>query len=172
MTTLFLVCAIAGTVVLLLHLVMGIWGADFWDGELPEADGVFGMLSFRALVGGVAAFGMGGMAARSMGLSPMNQIVLALGAGAAVGWLAVFLFKSLTKLEDSGTVRLHAAVGQVARVYVSIPASRAGHGKVQLDLHNRTVEIAAMTEGGLLETGSTVRVVRMVDGQTVEVEAA
>jgi hypothetical protein len=172
MTTLFLVCAGVGTVVLLLHLVMGVWGADFWDGELPEAEGVFGTLSFRAVVGAVAAFGMGGMAARSVGLGTMHQVVLALTAGGAVGWLAMFLFRSLRKLEDAGTVRLEGAVGKMAQVYVSIPAGRSGQGKVQLDLSNRTVEIAAMTVGEGLEPGANVRVVRMIDGQTVEVEAA
>jgi hypothetical protein len=57
-------------------------------------------------------------------------------------------------------------------VYLRVPAAKAGTGKVHLMLQNRTVEYQAVTVGAELPTGAPIRVVGVVNSDTVEVEAA
>jgi hypothetical protein len=53
-----------------------------------------------------------------------------------------------------------------------VPAARAGSGKIQLMLQNRTVEYQAVTPGNELATGTPIRIVAVINSDTVEVEAA
>ena len=57
-------------------------------------------------------------------------------------------------------------------MYLRIPGAKAGAGKVHLMLQNRTVEYQAVTAGAELPTGAPVKVVAVVNSDTVEVEAA
>jgi hypothetical protein len=58
----------------------------------------------------------------------------------------------------------------IATVYVSLSAG--GLGKVSLDMQGRTVEFDAMSASGELPTGTKVKILRLIDSHTVEVERA
>jgi hypothetical protein len=58
-------------------------------------------------------------------------------------------------------------------VYIPIPASRKGAGKVQLSMQNRIVEYQAVTEEDEpLKTGQAVQVVGIVASDIVKVRRA
>lgn len=173
MTTFFIACAAFGAAVLVVYFALGFFGhGDAGDGGHPgDHDGgaAFGVLTIRALAAAIAAFGLGGMAAMTAGFSAPVSILLGMVAGAGAMSLVVFLLRSLRNLGDSGTIDVTRAVDQIAIVYVPVPGNFAGSGKVQLDVMNRTLELAAVTHGPALATGARVRVVQLVDGQTAEV---
>jgi hypothetical protein len=64
------------------------------------------------------------------------------------------------------------AVGRVGTVYTTIPAEGAGAGKIQLNLHGRTMEYLAVTTGDALKPGAKVVVGAVVSSDTLEVEPA
>ena len=67
--------------------------------------------------------------------------------------------------------RIDRAVGCTGTVYLRVPGAKGGAGKVHLALQNRTVEYQAVTAGEEIPTGKPVKVVAVVNADTVEVEA-
>lgn len=133
---------------------------------------LFGVISFRTLVAAFAFFGMAGLAADSAQLAQPLQLVLATGAGVGAMYGVHWLMRTLYRLGEDQTVKIHRAIGEEATVYIPIAAELAQAGKVQLKLQNRLLEYAAVTAGSQkLATGSKVRVVG-IRGNTLEVEPA
>ena len=58
----------------------------------------------------------------------------------------------------------------VCPVYLRIPATREGQGKVQISLLGSVQEISAMTDGAFIPTGARVRVIQVIDDNTLLVE--
>ena len=63
-------------------------------------------------------------------------------------------------------------MGKTGTVYLTIPGNRAGAGKVQLNLQNRTVEYQAVTSQEALPNGAKIVVTSVVSRDTVEVALA
>ncbi len=171
MTTFFLTCAVLGAVVLLTQLVLGVLGHHHGGvGDHDAASDGLQLLSVRALSAGIAFFGLGGLGARALGWPMVFAVALgiALGGAAALGVAATM--RAMLKLARDASVNIELAVGEPATVYVPVPASHGGAGKVLLKLQGRTVEYQAVTpEGRLLPTGTAVVVVDVRGHDTVEV---
>jgi membrane protein implicated in regulation of membrane protease activity len=154
-------------------------GAAATPGESPEmvahdhaAAWFFGMLSFRTPVAATAFFGVGGMSATQFGRPPWQALAIAAASGAAALFVVHWLMQSLFRLQSDGTTRIQQAVGVVGTVYVRIPGQRAGAGKIQINLQNRTVELQALTDHETLPTGARVVVLSVLGDDTVEVAPA
>jgi hypothetical protein len=132
---------------------------------------LFGILSFRTIIAALAFFGLGGLAAQSAQVSMPNMMLISIAAGAAAMFAVYWMMRGLQAVQAEGTVRLQRAVGQHGNVYLRVPASRAGSGKVQFNLQNRTMEYLAITSGPELPTGTKVVVVGVVNPTTLEVQA-
>lgn len=185
MDTVFLVCAILGATLLACEIVAGMLGfghdhdmdtggdadADHGDGH-GHGNSLFGMLTVRTVTAAVLFFGLGGLTARYYGLEETSAFGLALGAGALALYLVATAMRGLKGLKSDGTARIDRAVGTTGTVYLRVPGARGGSGKVHLMLQNRTVECLAVTAGDELPTGRPIKVVAVVNSDTVEVEAA
>ena len=112
------------------------------------------------------------VAGESSGANEWSALGIAVASGILALYLVAALMRSLHSLRADGTARIERAVGRAATVYLRVPGSRAGTGKIQMNLQNRTVELQAVTAGAELPTGSQVKVVAVVNSDTVEVEAA
>src|SRR5260370_41696642 len=78
--------------------------------------------------------------------------------------------RGIGSLNSAGNERIGNAVGRRATVYLRIPATRSGMGKVQLSMQNRIVEYQAFTdETEPLQSGESVEVVDVAGGDTVYV---
>jgi hypothetical protein len=128
-----------------------------------------GILTFRTLVAALTFFGLAGRAASAAELEPASSLGLALAAGGVALLLVGWLMRSLYLLRADGTVRIQRAVGKSGTVYLPVPGSKAGVGKVQLNLQNRTMEYQAVTAQESLPTGAKITVVAVVGPDTVEV---
>jgi membrane protein implicated in regulation of membrane protease activity len=87
-------------------------------------------------------------------------LVLALAGAVAAGVLSVWViqkvFRSMMRLQSSGTVSLFAAVGSEGSVYLTV--GRDG-GRVQINFANRLREFEAVSaDGGTIPTGTPIRV--------------
>jgi hypothetical protein len=185
MDTAFLICAILGATLLACELVAGMLGfghdhdtdtdsdtdADHGAGH-GHGNGLLGMLTVRTATAAVLFFGLGGLSARYYGADDPAAFGLALGAGALAFYLVATAMRALKGLKADGTARIDRAVGSTGTVYLRVPGARGGSGKVHLTLQNRTVECQAVTAGDELPTGRPVKVVAVVNADTVEVEAA
>jgi hypothetical protein len=78
--------------------------------------------------------------------------------------------QAISKLTSSGNERIVNAIGCRGSVYIPIPPSGQGAGKVQLSMQNRIVEFQAVTdEPDRLRTGETVEVVAVAGSDLVRV---
>src|SRR3954447_4002116 len=107
---------------------------------------VFSVVSFRTLVAATAFFGVSGKAALSAGYEPSTSFILAVIVGVAAMYGMYWLMRVIASLNSSGNERISNAVGRRATVYLRIPATRSGAGKVQLSMQNRIVEYQAFTD--------------------------
>ena len=92
--------------------------------------------------------------------------------GIALVALVMYMFKWLAGMQQSGNINLQrSAAGCEGKVYLTIPASRAGSGKVQITIGGAVREYDAVTENETpLKTGASIRVVDVVDANTLLVE--
>jgi hypothetical protein len=183
----YLVCAVVGGVLLVAQTVMIAVGGGH-DGNLDTGDvhdldpahagdvshpgeaSFLKWLSLKAVVSSLTFFGLGGLAAEKAGLGTASALAVALAAGTASVFLVGFLMASLGRLQSTGNLDIQNAVGRPAKVYLRIPASRAGHGKVTVEVQGRSVELEAVTPGAALATGADVRVTSVIGPGVVEVQ--
>jgi hypothetical protein len=130
-----------------------------------------GLLTLRTIAAALTFFGLAGMRA-SLSLEAPVAFAVAVAGGAAAFAIVAWMMKMLNKLKADGTVRIERAVGKNGTVYLTVPAAKAGAGKVTLNLQNRTVEYQAITPAGELPTGAKVVVTAIVSPDTVEVVPA
>ncbi len=187
MVSMFTVCAIVGSVILVLQFSMTLFGLDHENADIGEigddlefgddyvdahegASPFFSVLSFRSVVAAIALFGIGGRAALESGLSPYFALVVAIGLGATALFLVAWLMRTLYGLKSDGTVHIENCIGMPATVYLGIPAGKTGKGKVTVAIQDRTMEYSAITEDDEIPTGSQVLVVGVAELDTLEVE--
>lgn len=169
-------CAVFGGVVLLLQTVMSLFGGDHGDmhhdvGDPAGHDSAANLISVRSVSAFIAFFGLASWGGLQAGWSPF----LALGVGLVSGTLMLLavalLFRLPTKMHSEGNLDPHNAVGQVAHVYLRIPAGNSGKGKITLVLQGRTAEFHACTRGEEIPTGAEVRIAKLITTDTFEVES-
>lgn len=150
-------------------------GAIHTDADQQHTDSsrMFSVVSFRTLVAAAAFFGVSGRAALSAGYAQSTALILAIIVGMFAMYGMYWLLRSIAGLDSSGNERIGNAVGRQATVYIPIPATRTGAGKVQLSMQNRIVEYQAVTdEADRLKTGESVEVIGVAGGDTVTVRRA
>jgi hypothetical protein len=150
-------------------------GGEHADANQDHTDSgrAFSIISFRTLVAAAAFFGVSGELALSAGFEPSTSLILAIIAGGSAMYGMYRLIRLIAGLSSAGNERIGNAVGRPATVYLSIPATRKGAGKVQLSMQNRIVEYQAITDDERpLKTGETVEVIGVAGGDTVCVRGA
>lgn len=195
METAYIICAVLGGTLLLCQFLLTLLGIgdghDVDHGDVGGHDADAGhdvdhggdpgheamalfvsMLSFRTLMAALTFFGIVGIIGCRQEWDPVFTFGSALFAGALALFLVAWLMKGLYSLKSDGTVRIERSVGTPATVYLSIPANKAGVGKIQVPVQGRTMEYLAVTAGEALPTGSKVVVVSVVSSDTVEVAPA
>lgn len=75
------------------------------------------------------------------------SIFPALVLGAAALAIVVVARRAMQKLQCNGAVQIEKLIGQTATVYVSVPPSRSGRGKITLTAQGRFMELDAVTDG-------------------------
>ncbi len=131
------------------------------DGHTEDVAAVAGFRFFtvRGIVAFFCIFGWSGylLAGSEM---PLALIVLISVAAGLLAMLAIgLMFNAARRLQDSGNIRYSNAVGLAAQVYIPVPASREGRGKVMVLIQERLVEAEAITDEDVrLKTGETVQV--------------
>jgi membrane protein implicated in regulation of membrane protease activity len=193
MGTLFLIAAVVGGTILVCQFGLTLLGLGHDGGGLDHHMGgdshvfhaggthsdadqhsdsthVFSVISFRTLVAAIAFFGVSGRAAMSAGYESTTSFILAVIVGVAAMYGMYWLMRLIAGLNSSGNERIGNAIGRQATVYLRIPATRSGAGKVQLSMQNRIVEYQAFTdEAEPLQSGESVEVVDVAGGDTVYV---
>ena len=172
--------AIFASLIFLIQMVMtfiGIGDADAGDADFDlvgdadggtlDAGGTLQLFSVRNIVNFLLGVGWGGVC---WAPSIANTTLLGLAALlTGVAFVAVFalVYRQMMHLEHDGAFRIEDCVGKVADVYLRIPGQRKGEGKIQFSFQGSVQELAAITDGEQIPSGSKVRVLEVVGGHTL-----
>lgn len=193
METVYMICAVVGGTLIVCQFLVTLFGIggdhdagghDVGHDIGHDADGThevghgaepawyFSMLTFRTLTAAAAFFGLGGLAASRADIEPFPTLAISVGAGVAALFIVAWIMRLITKLNLDGSVRIERSVGARGTVYLTVPAEKAGAGKVIVSFHNRSIEYKAITSQQLLPTGAKIIVIGVVGPDTVEVAPA
>jgi hypothetical protein len=187
---LFLVFAIAGTVLFAVRLILQFLGGgvhhdigapvDVVPTDVGTTDGgdvsghdaylSFKLLSFQGLTAFFMMFGWVGLAMmHQSGQGPLVSVVAAIGAGLVTVWIISWMFHWAGSFQSSGNINVHNAVGQEGEIYLGIPP--AGIGKVKVTVQERQrIYNAVSKDKTEIKTGQRVRVTEVTPQDVLIVE--
>lgn len=166
METVFMACLVFGILFTLVSVVFGDW--------LSQAlDGLFDFLSFEGgdwfnptvLVGGITAFGGGGLLlSRYTDMAAAAIILVAVAIAVVCGFAVFFLYvRPMQQSENSIGYSIQDLSGKIGEVLVPIPA--AGYGEVLVRIGaGVTNQIAASHDGNPIPEGARIVVIEIKEG--------
>lgn len=131
----------------------------------------FRFITFRGIIAFITMFGWMGAALSGTALPIVMIFFFALIAGLVGMFIIAMLFYGISKLQSSGNINYINAVGKIGTVYIPIPPKGEGHGKIELTLQERFIEVDAISnESIMIPTGTPVQVVGISDTATMIVQ--
>ncbi|MGM9764226.1 MAG: hypothetical protein ACI3ZQ_09440 [Candidatus Cryptobacteroides sp.] len=173
--------ALGSSLVFIVQSIMSFAGADHdIDADIDtdfdastDVDVSMNLYTFRNLIVFLLGLSWTIVLLRPVISSTLIILLIAVIVGAAMVTGVMFLFKWLSSMQQSGNINVYnSAVGCFGKVYLPIPAHRAGTGKIQITINNAVREYEAITDGEALSTGTSITVVEVIDASTMLVEPA
>lgn len=134
-----------------------------------DSDFSFKLLTLQGLTAFFMMFGLVGLALLKANLST----IVTLAGGGLAGLFTVrvlgLLFGQMKHLQSDGTLKVGNAIGQSGSVYLTIPVQGTGQVQVPVQGSLRIFD-AASTGEQVIPTGENIRVIDVVDGNTLVVE--
>lgn len=145
----------------------GVFSDDVPDGDIdPTGLDSLRLFTLRGIIAFLVVFGWVGYVMETAGVTLFITLPIAFVCGFAMMLLLALLIRAIMKLRNDGNIDNRNAVGVSGKVYLTIPASRKGEGKINVMLQGSFVERDAVTdEQEDIPTGCEV-VVTGVSGQT------
>ena len=166
---------LAGVVSLILGVMSAI-GLEHHDVvDLPDAigwdAGGGGIFSVKPLTGFLLGFGWAGGIALGSGLGILAATAIAVGSGLSVMGLVVALLRLILGMRSDGTARISDTLHESGTVYVTVPPDRQAGGQVTVHFRGSQETYMALNRSNRpIPSGERVRVVEVLDSQTVLVE--
>lgn len=175
---------LTATLIFIIQTVMTFLGADAdstdfdvdvdasMDGsDLSNIDSGANLYTFRNFVNFFLGFGWTAIILQPSVKSTAVLVIISVLVGIALVALVMYMFKWLYSMQQSGNINVYkSAVGCQGKCYLRIPAERAGEGKVQITIQGAVREYNAVTDGDEIKTGTSVKVLEAIDGNTLLVE--
>ena len=170
------IIAVPSSILLVIQIVMTLAGGDGdeldtdFEGDLDAGDMEGGtgwqFFTYKNVLGFFTLFGWTGLGFLQMGLGLLIAVFFSVIAGLVMMALMAALFYYISKLHESGTMIMENAIGHTGEVYLRIPPSREGHGKIQVEIQGTLREMDAITDDEKeLPTGSMAQVLEIVNNQ-------
>ena len=131
-------------------------------------DGGLRVFTLRGLVAFFSVLGWTGAICSGSGLGIALSIVVSVTAGAAAMFAVAIIMKWLFKLQYDGTEDIRYALGVSGTVYLRIPPSRSGKGKISATVRGQLCEKFAVTdEETVINYGEEVTVIGISGEETL-----
>lgn len=168
--------AVAASIFLIVQIIMlcfSSFGGDTdldGDGEIDvDVDSGVSLFTVKSLTAFLAIGGWAGLFTCSLTPADLQwlSVIVAVIAGAAAWTGVYFALKGIAKMQCNGALQTEKLVGQRATVYVSIPATRSGRGKITLEAQGKFTELDAVTDGERISVDEVVEIVATENECTV-----
>ena len=147
--------AIVSTVFLIVQVVLmcfSSFGGDIdidGDGDIDvDADSGVSIFTVKSITAFFAVGSWAGLLTCALASDKLQwlSIIIAIVSGAAAMAVVVVAFRLMLKLQCNGIFQIEKLVGTRATVYVSVPPTRSGRGKITLNAQGRFMELDAITD--------------------------
>ena len=174
--------SIVFSVLFIIQFVVSLIGLDFdHDADVDvhtdihadtdySLDPDFALLSVRSIIAFFTFFGWTGVLILGRGGGVWQAAGFASLAGFAAMFIVGYMVYQFSRLTQSGTAHVKDALYTNGEVYLTIPANRNGVGKVHIKIQGSLRELDAITEGETLQTGSSVKIIKVLDDNLLLVE--
>ncbi|WP_026711249.1 NfeD family protein [Flavobacterium filum] len=156
--------ALPTSIFFLLQTIMTFMGVG-GDAELDiveghdSGDAPFELFSLRNLINFLLGFSWTGISLYNTIENKTFLIILSVVIGVIFIGLFFFIIKQILKLGEDNSFKFEQTINQTATVYLTIPESKSGVGKVQISVKGSVHELQAMTESvEKIPTGSVVKI--------------
>ena len=167
--------AIVASIVFVIQTIMTFVGldndTDVDSSGLDADEGISGFFSLKNLVNFLLGYGWAGVVFKSLIPSSLWIQLAAVGVGLLFVLVWVIIIRQVMKLGVDKTFHIEETVGLVADVYLRIPSSGEGSGKVMVSVRGSVHELEAVTQGDAIPTGAKAKITAIVNTDTVRVEA-
>lgn len=143
--------------------------ADF-DGNLDHADAPFQLFSFRNLINFLLGLSWTGISFYQIINNKPFLILLSISMGICFVLLFFVIIKQIQKLAENNTFKIENALNKSGSVYLRIPAQRTGNGKIQVSINGSIKELDAITNQDTIESGASIRIIKIENQNLVLVE--
>ncbi len=168
------------SVLFIIQFVLSLVGFDF-EGDLDfdtdadlssdySLDADFTILSVRSFIAFFTFFGWAGVGVLNSGGSAWLATLIGSGAGLSAMFVVAYMMYLFSHLQEDGTVQVQDAIYSTGEVYLSIPPAKTGQGKIQVSINGSLRELDAITEGKEIPTGANIRVIDILEDNTLVVE--
>jgi hypothetical protein len=173
------IIAVVASLIFIIQMIMTFVGmdsdADFSgnvdDISIEESTGMpFQLFTFRNFINFFLGFSWTYVIFCNTISSQFWLIVLSTFIGSFIVVCVMLIFYGLSKMVQSGNIFIEQTVGLTATVYLPVPANKEGKGKIQTNVQNCVREYDAVTDGEALKTGNMVKIIRIIEENTLLVE--
>jgi len=148
----------------------GVSELDVSPGDEESFTGDFKFFTIRGIIAFFTVFGWTGASLAGY-INPIAVVFIALISGMFAMGVIGYLFYAMTKLQSDGNIRFENCIGKSGEVYLTIPASKQGKGKVTLTVQERLIEVNAITtDEKPIKSGDSITVIGMLSDHTAMVE--
>ena len=144
-------------------------GGDTLEGDI-ELNYSFQIFSLRSIIAFFAFFGWIGLFVLNRSGEPWLSLVLASLGGLAAMISVAYLMYMMTKLEEEGNIYIQNSMHEAGEVYLTIPQGSSGKGKIHVNIQGALKEVDAVTNGDEIPSGSKIKVIDILNKNTVLVE--
>lgn len=169
-------CAVVASLIFLVQMVLTLIGMDSSDMDVDfdgantmDLGGGLNLFTIKNFIGFLVGFGWAGVCFYNSITSSILLILVAVIVGLLFVGIFVVIYKQTKKLEHNGAFQIDDVKGTTVSVYLRIPAQGSGKGKVQVSQNGSVHELDALTDGEEIPSGAKVKVVEIVDNETVKV---
>ena len=167
--------AIPTSLIFLIQSALAIIGIDGGDADIDTdtdvGDAGFGAyLSLKNLINFLLGFAWTGVFMYNDFSNKTSLVFTAILVGMAFVFLFFFVMEKMKDLAEDNSFKIEETIGQIAEVYLPIPADFEGKGKVLVNVKGSTHELQAITKGDRLETSSMVKVLSVKNNSILIVE--
>ena len=147
--------AIVSTVFLIIQIVLmcfSSFGGDIdvdGDGDIDvDTDSGVSIFTVKSITAFFAVGSWAGLLTCALASDKLQwiSIIIALVSGGAAMTAVVVAFRLMLKLQCNGIFQIEKLVGTKATVYVSVPPTRSGRGKITLNAQGKFMELDAVTD--------------------------
>jgi len=169
---------IGSGIFLIIFILTFIGGGDAdMDADMDAFDGGddggvgFQFFTFKNVIAFFTIFGWSGVVCIDNGYSTMITIVVSCISGLLMMVATGYLFFWMSRLTESGTLKIKNAIGSIGEVYLPIGAKRGSIGKIQIKVQGALRELEAITDSEEeLPTNTIIKVVEVVSAELLLVE--